>query len=157
MPERETVTGAEYQRRLAESRRDPETGRFKKAEPVTETPEEDPFIAAQRAAEPPPLPKQEEETPAAATVASASTGAKAGGVVGPAGAIAGAIGGGAIGFLLNQAKQQPVGTLEGGGAQGVGDDPGAVLQQLLAVQQKIARVGTPLLSPVKTDAVGSRM
>ncbi len=119
----------------------------------------DPFItAAKESMQGEPVPGEaeptEEEGPAGGGVLG-KVGRVAGSVVGgPAGAALG----GAAGFLLGQAIQKkptPIGTLEGRNVAQTDDSD--TLRQLLAVQQKIARAGTPIKDAIQTQAAGSRL
>ena len=85
-------------------------------------------------------------------VAGAVAGAKVGGVPG-------AVLGGAVGFLLAQAQKtrpRPIGTLEGGQVSGE-DDIGRNIRTLLDVQQRIAKIGTPIKDAVTTQPANSRL
>ena len=112
-----------------------------------------------RNTEPPPLPPAEEEEDAGIgeAIGAAQTGAKAGGMLGgPLGAVAG----GAAGFLLSQVigsqRDAPIGSLEGSGGT-MRNEAGDTLQAMLALQQRVARVGTPVKDAVTTQAAGSKM
>jgi len=98
----------------------------------------------------------EEEGPSIAeSVGAAQTGAKAGGILGgPVGAVVG----GAAGFLAAQIKSKPspIGSLEGGAVQGE-DSASRGIQELIAIQKGIARVGSPIKDAITTQAAGSRM
>ena len=104
-------------------------------------------------AEPPPLPPaapdtQEEDTGAGA----AASGTSVGRVLGPAGMVAGA----AVGYAASQSlTKSPIGSLEGRGQMGSGDQD--TLKQLLFVQQQIARIGSPIKGAVATNPANSRM
>jgi len=109
---------------------------------------------------PPPPPPQEDDTAVSGigeSIGAAQTGAKAGGMLGgPVGAVAG----GAAGFLLSQVvgsqRDTPIGSLEGSGGT-MKDETGATLQAMLELQQRVARVGTPIKDAVTTQATGSKM
>ncbi len=149
------------------TRRNPTTGR------IESIPEDDPQRTPPLpAAEPPPLPPAEEapfirefreeeaepEVQAAPPekegggATGAIQGAMLGGRAGPIGAAVGA----ATGFLLGQSSPKPIGTLEGGSVQDRDDDTKQTLQAMLALQQQVARVGTPIKDQVTTQAAGSR-
>jgi len=103
--------------------------------------------------QPPPLPPaapdtQEEDTGAGA----AASGASVGRVLGPAGMVAGA----AVGYAASQSlTKSPIGSLEGRGQMGGGDQD--TLKQLLFVQQQAFRIGTPIKGAVATNPANSRM
>lgn len=160
--------------RRVEQRRDEQgrfTGQFFFAEPPELPAEPPPLPSAQdqrdaefmarNTAEPPPLPPQdaepEETSSLGSTIGAAQTGAKAGGRFGgPLGAVAG----GAAGFLLSQLvgsqRDAPVGSLEGSGGT-VQNEANTTLQAMLELQQRVARVGTPVKDAVTTQAAGSKM
>ncbi len=129
------------------------------AQPPPLPPAPDPFItAAKESMQGEPVPGEAEPTE--------EEGPAGGGVLGKVGRVAGAaIGGapgaavgGAAGFLLGaaiQKKPTPIGTLEGGSV--TQEDNSDTLRQLLAVQQKIARAGTPIKDAIQTQAAGSRL
>jgi len=102
--------------------------------------------------QPPPLPEDEDTESAAGraagTIASGSLG-------GPIAAGAAALTAG-VSFAANQSlRKAPIGSFEGSGQTGGGDQE--VLQQLLAVQRGIARVGAPVKNLVQTNPNGSRL
>lgn len=102
-------------------------------------------------ATPPPLPAapaEEEDSGAGA----AASGVSAGSILGPIGAAAG----GAAVFAASQSFQKhPIGTFEGSGQSGGGDQD--VLRQLLEVQRTVARVGTPIKDAITTKSAGARL
>ena len=99
-------------------------------------------------------PQEEEEGPGAAEGAAA--GGSIGSVLGPVGTVAGTAIGAGVGFAASQSfKKSPIGSLEGGGEMGGGDQE--VLRQLLEVQRGIARVGSLVKDAILTKPVGSRM
>jgi len=104
-------------------------------------------------ATPPPLP------PAAGKAAAGAAGKAATGAAGKLlpGAAALFVAQQAIGFAEQAERGKVIGTLEGGGASKGEDDTGRTLKALLSVQQRIAKVGTPVRDTVTTTAVGSRM
>ena len=86
----------------------------------------------------------------------AAAGGAAGGLLGPAGAAVGAAVGAGAGFIASQSfKKSPIGSLEGTGQTGGGDQD--VLRQLLAVQRGIARVGSPIKGAITTTSAGARL
>jgi hypothetical protein len=141
---------------------------------IEKIPEDDPQRTPPLpAAEPPPLPREEEapfirefreeeaepevqaappEKEGGGGVSGAIQGAFLGGKAGPIGAAVGA----ATGFLLGQSSPKPIGTLEGGSVQDRDDETKQTLQAMLELQQKVARVGTPIKDQVTTQAAGSR-
>ena len=108
-----------------------------------------PNQGAEQSPQPEPPPEEEEGGNVAGAVQGAKLGAKAG--------VVGAVVGGAAGFLAGRkSKPPPIGTLEGtvGGQDGgLGD----TMRELLAVQQGIARLGSPVKDAITTDAPNSRM
>lgn len=109
-----------------------------------------PLPDASTAGPPPAQPGEEysEEVDAAGAVAGASLG-------GPVAAGVAAVGAG-VSYAASQSfKRAPVGSLEGSGQTGAGDQE--VLRQLLAVQRGIARVGSPIKDAILTKSSGSRL
>jgi hypothetical protein len=162
---------ADNSERKVVQRRDPETGRFTgefafappELPPAAEPPplpsamtDADRQFMADARNEPPPLPEVVPKGPEAEEdVAAAVEGAVAGAAAGPGGAVLG----GAAGFLISKATSQqprPIGTLEGT-ATTTRDDSGQVLKDMLALQQQVARIGTPVKDAVITTPAGSRM
>ncbi len=149
------------------TRRNPETGQLESIPPeeaaqleaeATLTQADASFLQQHREEEPAEEAPMEEEPAEAEGVgaAGAAAGAAAAfGIGGPAGAVFG----GAAGFLMSQAtksKPRPIGTLEGGqGAES--EDIGRNIRTLLEVQQTIARIGSPIKGLVTTKAAGSRL
>jgi hypothetical protein len=73
------------------------------------------------------------------------------------GGLPGAVVGAGVGFLAGRSgKRSRVGSLEGPGGS-TQDETASIMKQLLAVQQGIARVGSPIKDAVTTNAIGSRM
>ncbi len=99
--------------------------------------------------QPPPLPPAQPQE-AGGQVESAIAGAEAGSRFGPAGALLGVGAGLAAGKL---SEPSPIGTLEGGASR----DDSNTLRELLAVQQQIARTGSPIKDAITTNPAGSRM
>ena len=100
--------------------------------------------------QPPPLPPAEEEEEDSGA-GGAAQGAMMGSKAGPWGAVIG----GAVGFAAGRkGKPAPIGTPEGGAVAGQSDD---TLRELLAVQQGIARMGSPIKDAITTNAATSRM
>jgi hypothetical protein len=80
-------------------------------------------------------------------------GASVGGrFAGPVGALLGA----GAGFVAGGQRSKPIGT-PGGQAAMQQDETQNTLRQLLAVQQGIAKHGSPIKDEIRTQAVGSRM
>jgi len=107
--------------------------------------------------QPPPLPQAPQQSkvvekegldPAQA----ASSGASAGRVLGPAGAVVGA----GLGFAAAKSlPKAPIGSFSGSGQIGGGDQE--VLRELLEVQRGIARVGAPIKDAITTKSSGARL
>jgi hypothetical protein len=156
--------------------RDPDTGQFLSSKDIVERESPPPLPAG-----PPPLPDQEDrdaeflqqareqEQPAVepaegakdiaeSAASGAGTGAAIGSVIPGVGTAVGA----GVGFLLGAAsgtqRNKPIGSLEGTSGQGTGgEDAAKTMRALLAVQQKIARLGTPVKDAVITQGAGSRL
>lgn len=104
-----------------------------------------------------PPPEPEEETGTEKVTKGARKGAILGAIGGPKGMAAGAAIGAGAAWIASQAKPAPIGTLEGGRVTAEKDESMRLLQALLDVQTKIARVGTPIKDEIRTIAAGSRM
>ncbi len=122
-------------------------------EPPTEPGAEPPPLPPQAPpVQPPPIQQPDQDF----TGQGGAAGASAGSILGPAGAVAGAAIGTGLGFAASQSfKKSPIGSLEGSGQTGGGDQD--VLRQLLEVQRGIARVGSPIKGAITTRSAGARL